>query len=96
MSGLLVGLENVPKPAFVIYEWSNNSAELVSKPIKNYDNQKLTPFKAWAAGGNPDDTIYQEIQIEKIGSVFGCIIMMKQENIVNFKFPLLSSDCRSK
>ena len=74
----------------------HDNAELVSKPIKNDDKPNMTPFISWPAGGNREDTIYRGIKIEKIGMVYGSIITMKQENIVNFKFPLLSSDCRSK
>ena len=81
---------------YLLIAMIHDNFELVSKPIKNDNNPKLTPFAAWTAGGHPEETIYQEMQIVKLGRVFGCIIKMEQENIVNFKFPLLSSNCRSK
>ena len=89
-------VHDLPIQQCLLFAIVHDSPDLVSKPIKSYDNPKLTPFTCWPAGGNPDEIEEKEIKIEKIGSVFGCIIMMKQENIVNFKFPLLSSDCRSK
>ena len=89
-------VNELPIQQYLLFAILHDSPDLVSKPIKSYDNPKLTPFTCWPAGGNPAYSLYQEVQIEKIGLVFGCIVRMNQENIVNFKFPLLSSDCRSK
>ena len=89
-------VHDLPIQQCLLFAIVHDSPDLVSKPIKSYENPKLTPFTCWPAGGNPVNSLYQEVHIEKIGLVFGCIIRMNQENIVNFKFPLLSSDCRSK
>ena len=80
-----------------MYALVHDNPDIVSHQIQDYDDPlKLTPFEAWPVSGKPGDTIYREVHIEKIGTVQAAIVKVEGEVIVNFKFPVLSSDLRSK
>ena len=82
---------------YLLYALVHDNPDLVSNQIQDYDDPlKLTPFEAWPVSAKPGDTIYREAQIEKIGTVQAAIVKVEGEVNVNFKFPVLSSDFRSK
>ena len=89
-------INDEPFTGYLFYGLIHDDVNLASEPIQDHDIEDKTPFQAWSSSGNADETIYRRMTIAKLGPVFGAIIPADNEKIVNFKFPVLSSDQRSK
>ena len=72
----------------------HDSPEFVSKTIHSGNPESPTPFLAWTS--SQEKTIYREVFIEVIGNIHAAIVYLNNESLVNLRFPILSSDLRSK
>ena len=77
----------------------HDHVDLVKKPIIGrlgpHRTPNFTPFTVKSTK-NPDSTSYEPFEVEYIGKVYGAIVPLDAEDQVHFKFPVLSSDPKSK
>lgn len=71
--------------------------QLVKEPIRNHYKYNSTPFRVFHLDERSEKcTKYLKCHIQFIGAVHGAVIQLTNDKMVNFTFPLLSSDSKSK
>lgn len=90
--GSTVQMRLGPKPVtgLVLFGLFHGHPDLVRFPIRRKGH--IAPFLAWASS----TTSYTEVDVEHIGPIQCAIVSLENESIVNFHFPMLSTDPESE
>ena len=85
-------VDSAPYRGELFFAIIHDNPGLVGTPIYDHDGKDKTPFEVWTT----NESKSERAKIEKIGEVYGAVVSVNNSRLVNFKFPVLSSDFRSK